>query len=225
MAPIGLLHAADRKGDSRDETLTKGRPTSADGLLEAIVIKHENLFFVAQRDGNVPFSGSHGLDLYYHDCRYVSGYEMESAGKKPTPLSASSVQGARGVFASTNPQIKSPDGRVIDQEEIGITWRRLVNSEIPALRDRVLFQNFTLRFIELTVALEIQSTFEDVFAVRGLLSKHDPTADGRRHVQRMGRAHLIDEGAGLQCDRVSSRHGLAARQFDHRGGLSPPWLG
>ncbi|OQW37302.1 MAG: hypothetical protein A4E19_14165 [Nitrospira sp. SG-bin1] len=169
--PSGLLQAADRKDGQRDETLTKGRPTTAEGLSEAIVMKHENLFFVAQPDGNVPFTDSHGLGLYYHDCRYVNGYEMELAGMKPAHLSASSVQGAVGVFTLTNPTIELLDGTVIEKEQIGITWRRLVDNEIPALRDRVLFQNFTLRPIELPVTLAIRSAFEDLFAVRGLLHK------------------------------------------------------
>lgn len=44
IVPSTLLHAADRREDQREETLTKGRPTSADSLSEAIVMKHENLF-------------------------------------------------------------------------------------------------------------------------------------------------------------------------------------
>lgn len=183
VAPLALLHAADRQDRQRDETLTKGRPASAEGLAEAIVMKHENLFFVAQPDGNVPLSDSHGLGLYYHDCRYVNGYEIELAGKKPVHLSASSVQGSVGVFTMTNPKIHLPDGAILDKEEIGITWRRLVDSEIPALRERLLFQNFTLRPIEMSVTLTIRSAFEDLFAVRSLLPKqfgrlHPPSWDG-----------------------------------------------
>ena len=116
----------------------------------------------------MPLTGSHGLGLYYHDCRYVNGYEMELAEVKPAPLSASSVQGGVGVFTLTNPKIRLSDGAVVKKEEIGITWRRLVDNEIPALRDRLLFQNFTLRPIEMSVTLTIQSAFEDLFAVRGL---------------------------------------------------------
>ena len=189
MAPSTLLPAADHNEDhrekTREETLTKGRPTRAEGLSEAIVMKQDNLFFVTQLDGNVPFTDSHGLGLYYHDCRYVNGYELELAGKKPVSLSASSVQGGMGVFALTNPQITLRDGTVIDKEELGITWRRLVDHTIPALRDHLLFQNFTLRPIEVSVTLEIRSAFEDVFAVRGLLMKqfgrlHPPSWDGDR---------------------------------------------
>jgi glycogen debranching enzyme len=167
-----LLQAAESKEDRRKETLTKERPATADSLADAIVIKNENVFFVARPDGNVPLMNSHGMGLYYHDCRYVNGYEMELVGMKPAHLSASSAQGSVGIFTLTNPRLELANGNILDEEELGITWRRLIDNETPALRDRLHIQNFTLQTIEFPVTLTIQSTFEDLFAVRGLLPKH-----------------------------------------------------
>ena len=166
-----LLHAAEETTERRNETLTKGRPTDVESLADAIVIKNENVFFVARSDGSVPLKNSHGLGLYYHDCRYLNGYEIELAGKPPAPLSASSVQGSMGIFTMTNPKIELPDGGVVEKEEVGITWRRLIDSETPAMRERLEFQNFTLQPVQFPVTLRIQSAFEDLFAVRGLLPK------------------------------------------------------
>ena len=181
--PGTLLQAAESKDDRREETLTKARPAMADSLADAIVIKNENVFFVARPDGNVPLRNSHGLGLYYHDCRYVNGYEIEVAGVKPAHLSASSVQGSIGIFTLTNPRIELAGGGVLDEEELGITWRRLIDNETPALRDRLHIQNFTLQTLEFPVTLTIRSAFEDLFAVRGLLSKqlgtlHPPVWEG-----------------------------------------------
>ena len=178
-----LLRAADETTGLRDETLTKGRPTDVESLADAIVIKNENVFFVARSDGSVPLKNSHGLGLYYHDCRYLNGYEIELNGKPPAPLSASSAQGSMGVFTLTNPKIELPDGGVVEKEELGITWRRLIDSETPALRERLEFQNFTLQLVQFPVTLRIQSAFEDLFAVRGLLPKqfgtlHPPSWEG-----------------------------------------------
>lgn len=166
-----LLQAAESKDDRRKETLTKERPATAESLADAIVIKNENVFFVARPDGNVPLKDSHGMGLYYHDCRYVNGYEIEVAGRKPAPLSASSVQGSIGVFTLTNPRIEMVNGGILNEEELGMTWRRLIDHETPALRDRLHIENFTLQTLEFPVTLTIQSAFEDLFAVRGLLPK------------------------------------------------------
>ena len=178
-----LLRAAESKEDRRKETLTKERPATADSLAYAIVIKNENVFFVARPDGNVPLMNSHGMGLYYHDCRYVNGYEMELAGRKPAHLSASSAQGSVGIFTLTNPRLELANGNILDEEELGITWRRLIDNQTPALRDRLHIQNFTLQTLEFPVTLTIQSTFEDLFAVRGLLPKqlgtlHPPFWEG-----------------------------------------------
>ncbi len=181
--PGALLQAAESKDDRREETLTKARPARADSLADAIVIKNENVFFVARPDGNVPLRNSHGMGLYYNDCRYVNGYEIELAGQKPAHLSASSVQGSSGVFTLTNPRIELEGGGFLDEEELGITWRRLIDNETPALRDRLHIENFTLQTLEFPLTLTVQSAFEDLFAVRGLLPKrlgtlHPPFWDG-----------------------------------------------
>lgn len=183
LGPAALLRAADETTERRDETLTKRRPTDVESLADAIVIKNENVFFVARSDGGVPLESSHGLGLYYHDCRYLNGYELDLAGKPPAPLSASSVQGSMGIFMLTNPKIELPDGGIVEKEELGITWRRLIDSETPALRERLQFQNFTFRPIEFPVTLRIRSGFEDLFAVRGLLTNqfgalHPPSWEG-----------------------------------------------
>ena len=166
-----FLHAADEQKDQRDETLTKGRPTNVETMADAIVIKNEAVFFVAQPDGSVPLRSRHGMGLYYHDCRYLNGYELRLAGQLPAPLSASSVQGSSGVFTLTNPQIELPDGGTLDKEKIGVTWRRLIDSDQPALLDRLTFRNFTLQPIRFDVTLSFRSAFEDLFNVRGLLNK------------------------------------------------------
>jgi glycogen debranching enzyme len=211
-----LLQAEETEHDLRKETLTKTRPTSVDSLADAIVVKNENVFFVARPDGNVPLSNSHGMGLYYHDCRYVNGYEIELAGRKPAHLSASSVQGSIGVFTLTNPRVELVGGHVLDEEKIGITWRRLIDNETPALRDRLHIQNFTLQTLEFPFTLTIQSAFEDIFAVRGLLPKqfgtlHRPTweADTLRWTYD-GKDGLIRTLTVLFNPPPDKRHGTTA---------------
>jgi glycogen debranching enzyme len=177
--PGYLLRAAETKNGRREEILSKGRPTKVESLADAVVIKHENLFFVAKSDGSVPLQGNHGHGLYYHDCRYLNGYELRIAGIAPADLSATAAEGAIGVFTLTNSSLTMPDGTVLDKEEIGVTWRRVIDSATPALRERLHFHNFTIRPVEFLVALTFRSTFEDLYEVRGLVPKrygklHDP---------------------------------------------------
>ncbi len=174
-APLAaLLPAAQAEGRSegqRDATLTKARPTEVESLAQAIVMKKDNVFFVANPDGNVPMTGNHGLGLYYHDCRYLNGYELTLAGQAPARLSASAAQGSMGIFTLTNPQIHLPDGRTIAKEELGVTWHRALDSETPALLDELRFQNFTLDAVRFSATLVFRAAFEDLYFVRGLMQR------------------------------------------------------
>src|SRR5690348_11496769 len=124
ISPFTVRAEQQAKRRSSDETLTKSRPTDVESLAQAIVMKKDNLFFVARPDGNVPMTANHGMGLYYHDCRYLNGYELSIGGKTPAALSASAVQGAVGIFTLTNPEMHLHDGTMLRKEELGITWHR-----------------------------------------------------------------------------------------------------
>jgi len=171
LGPLSLLAAEGGSREQREETLTKGRPTDVESLAHAIVMKKDNVFFLTQPDGSVPMVNNHGMGLYYHDCRYLNGYEITLAGQAPASLSASSAQGSIGVFTLTNPKLTLPDGRTLDKEKLGLTWHRLLDSRAPALVDGLTLQNFTLQSIRLSVVLTFRAAFEDLYNVRGLVKK------------------------------------------------------
>jgi len=166
-----LASQEDREAGRRDETLTKGRPTDVESLATAIVMKKDNLFFVARPDGNVPMTGNHGMGLYYHDCRYLNGYELTLAGEAPAPLSASATQGSVGIFTLTNPPLQFPDKTTLDEEELGVTWHRRLDSGRIALLDELKIENFTLQSVQFSMSLTFRSAFEDLFTVRGLVKQ------------------------------------------------------
>ncbi len=90
----------------KEHILTKGVQSVAHSIANAVVIKHGNLFFLAPPDGEVPFSG-HGFGLYYHDCRYLNGYELLVGDEHPEPLAARSSEGGRAVFQLTTPDFSA----------------------------------------------------------------------------------------------------------------------
>ncbi|HKR80046.1 MAG TPA: amylo-alpha-1,6-glucosidase [Nitrospira sp.] len=159
---------ADNQRQRFQETVTKTRPTGVESLAQAIVMKKGNLFFLAQRDGHVPMTGNHGLGLYYHDCRYLNGYELTLGGLPPVGLSASASVGAVGIFSLTNPELVLPNGERVDKEQLGLTWHRVLAADAPALRDELQFQNFSLKPIRFSITLAFRSAFEDIYVVRGL---------------------------------------------------------
>jgi len=165
------------KEERKEQALAQGSPSIVRSIADAVVVKDGDLYFLTERDGNVPVGNTHGLGLYYHDCRYLSGYEMALAGTKPNLLAATASHGFMAILELTNLNIRMPDGLLIRKEEIGMTWKRTIDSSRLMLDDLLLFQNFSPKEIHFSISFIFQATFEDVFVVRGLMSEQP----GRLH--------------------------------------------
>jgi glycogen debranching enzyme len=155
--------------ERKQRVLTKRTPSIVRSIADAIVIKDEDLFFLAQPDGSVPLKGQHGYGLYYHDCRFLNGYEIKIAGTRPEPLAATAAGGFTAIFQLSNPDISMSDGALLPKEHLGITWERTIDSDQRALYDLLTLENYELEPIELPLTLTFTAAFEDVFSIRGLL--------------------------------------------------------
>jgi glycogen debranching enzyme len=181
------------RDERKQRVLTHGAPSVTSSIAGAVVVKNENLFLLTDPDGIVPKGGDHGFGLYYHDCRYLSGYEIEMAGAKPICLVSTAAEGYMVAFQLTSPDIRMSDGSLIRKEGIGIKWERLANAGIPALDEVITLENFEARDAAFPLDLDFEAGFEDVFAIRGLL----PEKPGRGHEPEWkdGALRFVYEGA------------------------------
>ncbi len=141
----------------------------AQSIAKAVVIKHGNLFFLAPPEGEVPMTRGHGFGLYYHDCRYLNGYELTVGGEHPEPLAARSWEGGRAVFQLTTPAFQTQDGRTIDRETVGLKWERVIDAEQCVLHEQLDIQYFGYEAIDFPITMRFRAGFEDVFEIRGLI--------------------------------------------------------
>ncbi len=139
-------------------------------IAKAVVIKHRNVFFLATPEGEVPFTRDHGYGLYYHDCRYLNGYELLVGDEHPEPLAARSWEGARAVFQLTTADIETPDGKTIPRETIGLRWERVIDPEQSLMHERLDIENFGCEAVKVPVSMRFRAGFEDVFEIRGLVN-------------------------------------------------------
>ncbi len=149
--------------------LTHGSPAGALSIADAIVIKDEDLFLVTPADGRVPLGGHHGFGLYYHDCRFLNGYELRLNGVRADQLAANADAGFLAVLELTNPDFHGHRGAPIHKHAVGIKCERVIDARARVLRDRITVQNFTLETIQFPLSLTFEAGFEDVFTVRGFL--------------------------------------------------------
>ncbi|HEY9450404.1 MAG TPA: glycogen debranching N-terminal domain-containing protein, partial [Gemmatimonadaceae bacterium] len=157
--------------ERKQRILTHGTPSITSSIADAVVIKDENVFLVTSPDGGIPLSDGHGFGLYYHDCRYIRGYELCISGASPTVLASTASKGDSAIFQLANPDIRMSDGQLIAKETIGVKWARSLHGSVPALHDSFTFENFGLGAVKFAVSLTFGAQFEDVFAVRGLFNE------------------------------------------------------
>jgi len=111
----------------------------------------------------------HGFGLYYHDCRYLNGYEITVGDAHPESLAARSSEGGRAVFLLTTPDFPAPNGRRVHRETVGLKWERVIDAEQCLLHERIDIQNFSSEPVEFPITLRYRAGFEDVFEIRGLI--------------------------------------------------------
>ena len=121
--------------ERKQRILTHGTPSITSSIADAVVIKDENVFLVTSRDGGIPLSRGHGFGLYYHDCRYLRGYELCIAGASPTVLASTATKGDSAIFQLANQDIRSADGQLIPKETIGVKWARSLHGSVPSLHE------------------------------------------------------------------------------------------
>lgn len=161
--PISATEARRRT----HRVLTKERASITHSIAEAIVVKDGDLFFLSEPDGRVPLDGAHGCGLYYHDCRYLDGYEIRLANADLDVLAASAAAGDSAVHELTNPDIRLDGGKLLQKEELGVKLERTIDGEQLVLHDAVTIQNFTQQAVVLPLAVTFRTEFDDIFEVRG----------------------------------------------------------
>lgn len=167
-----------QKRRRKQRLLTHGIPSLARSIAHALIIKDGDIFFVADRDGNVPLGGHHGFGLYYHDCRFLNGYQLTLGGCEPEPLVASAAAGFSAMLELTNPDLRLSAHTVVPKHAVGIKWDRIIASKQLAIEEQLTFTNYDVNPVELPVELTFQAAFEDIFTVRGFLSGRRGTVHG-----------------------------------------------
>ena len=191
------------KHEHKQRVLTQGTPSITNSIAHAVVIKNGNLFFLTDHAGIVPLGGNHGFGLYYNDCRYLSGYELQLAGAKLLSMVSSAELGYMARFQLINPDIRMADRTLIRKEEIGVKWERLVDAGQPALDELITLENFGTEEARFPLTLTFEADFEDVFAIRGLLLEE--LGRMRKPEWREGALTFVYEGADKIDRRLSVR--------------------
>lgn len=167
-----MTHAktTDSEAPARKQrALTHGSPSGVASIASAVVIKDEDLFFLSDASGRVPTEGRHGFGLYYHDCRFLDGYEIRLGDAAPDVLAATAEHGYCALFELANQLVPLGPHTSLPSERVAVRWERVADGDALTLREVLTFRNYGVSHIDLPVSLHFASHFDDLFVVRGLL--------------------------------------------------------
>lgn len=144
-------------------------PARTPSIANSLVLKDGDLFFLCEPNGDVPIGRLHAAGLYYHDCRFLDGYELRIAAHPLELLVSTAGRGYQSLIELTNPELISPTGEVVAHlETIGVSWTRTLDGSVPALYDTIAIRNFEHQKVILPLTLAFHAGFQDVFSVRSL---------------------------------------------------------
>jgi len=202
--------------------LAKGAASRVGSIAGAVVAKAGPVFFLTDPSGRVPLRSPHGFGLYYHDCRYLGGYDIRVGHTRPDVLAASGARGYAADFQLTNRDITLSDGGHVAKERVGLRWTRVVDGEALALRETLELVNHDVLDVELPLSLSFRARFEDLFVVRGMR----PDSAGQVTENRwIGRDLLficyhggddVWRSLAIRFDPAPARHGKASASWRFR---------
>jgi len=141
------------------------RHTLSNSIINGMVIRDDELTLVMQEDGEIPITENYGYGLYYHDCRYLSGFLMRLMDTPPTQVLSSDERGFRSTLMVTNPEIKDCTGTTISRE----TLLGTLDTVIPGcIRHSQTIRNFNTFPVTLNLTYEFDADFSDMFTIRGI---------------------------------------------------------
>lgn len=159
-----MLEPSEREGIREAWDIYK-KHTLSNSIINEMVIRDEELTFITQEDGEIPITENYGYGLYYHDCRYLSGFLIRLMDTPPTRVLSSDERGFRSTLMVTNPELKDCTGTTISKETLLGTLATVIPG---CVRHCHTIQSFNAFPVTLNLTFEFDADFEDMFTIRGI---------------------------------------------------------
>jgi glycogen debranching enzyme len=130
------------------------------------VLKQGDTFAVFDRFGDIETKGTNELGLYYQDTRFLSRLTLKLERDRPLLLS-SSIKDDNAMLAvdSTNPDIQEDGVVVIPRGTVHIFRTKFIWN--GTCYERLRVHNYGPMGVELSLRLEFDADFADIFEIRG----------------------------------------------------------
>ena len=162
-------------------------------IREDQVIKDDRTFLVTDRFGNVPEGNTAALGLYHKDTRFLSGLDLVVDGLEPILLHSSTERNYSQIVELTYPFEAIDREGVHRKENVSIQRFRVLSG---SLHERIRVRNFGTKLRRITLTVDFDADFLDIFEIRGLVRERR----GQAQPPRVERSTVVLSYRGLDGD-------------------------
>jgi glycogen debranching enzyme len=194
--------------------LPEGEPMGIEDIRDVLIIRERASTLMTDSDGNIPPDARQGLGLYHADTRHLSTYRMTLERIPPVMLLSTAELGYAMEQVMTNPALRAPDGRRLNQSSTEIRRQRVVSDVVE---EQVRITNYNAFPVRLALLYEFDADFADIFDVRGYVR----TAKGHLHEPEVSERSVLFAYDGVDGRTRTTRISFdrTPEDFDGRNAL------
>jgi glycogen debranching enzyme len=144
------------------------KPPSPIDIRDVQTIKHDRVFMLCDRYGDMPKDNMAALGLYFRDTRFLSHYELLIDGMRPTYLHSEVDRNYSMLVETTLPIISVDPSGVETGKNVSISRHRWLEH---GMHETIKVQNFGGKSRKVRIELSFGADFLDLFEVRGFKRK------------------------------------------------------
>jgi glycogen debranching enzyme len=145
----------------------KNQPSPTD-IRDVQTIKHDRVFLLCDRYGDMPKHNLAALGLYFRDTRFLSTYELTIDGMRPTFLHSEVDRNYSMLIETTLPIISVDPSGVETGKNVSISRHRWLEH---GMHETIKVQNFGAEKRKVKIEVSFGADFLDLFEVRGFKRK------------------------------------------------------
>jgi glycogen debranching enzyme len=142
----------------------KAAPPPPLDIRDVQTIKHDRVFLLSDRFGDIQEGNTAALGLYFRDTRFLCQYELLIDGVRPLFLHCEADRNYSMIVETTLPSSRVDPAGVEKRENVGISRQRWLED---GLREIIKVSNFGAERRRVRLDVSFDADFRDLFEVRG----------------------------------------------------------
>ena len=164
---MGYVVRTMAQGAKDEQPVAEAEETSVPQDIRAVqTIKHESMFLLSDRYGDIVDGSPAALGLYFRDTRFLSRWELRIDGQRPLYLHSAADRNYSMLIETTLPREELDEHGRRKTENLQVSRQRRLGA---GMHETIKLLNHGAVERNITVEIRFGADFLDVFEVRGVI--------------------------------------------------------